>query len=1756
MINPFMIHRHLLENYLHYIQTAIPIRDEGISAERASLLWKDHILMQPPLFELTPRYEGTTTISDLCKEIGLNKEFAEFINSGLFESTEASAERLLYRHQVESVRSSLYEKRHTVVTTGTGSGKTECFLLPVLSEIFHQLLKNSNQISVMKAMILYPLNALVEDQLVRLRKALDEIHNDGVSGVIPLYSKPGFPRPITFGRYTGKTPYKKDTATAEQLKNQWESNKKERAVAWENYLKDNNSKNLQKYDELRAVRFSIPSMEANAAEVWNRDDMQESPPDILITNYSMLNVMLMRKIEDSIFESTKRWLQESPDHIFTLVIDELHTYRGTAGTEVSYIIKVLLDRLGLGANSSQVRFIATSASLENTKKTHRFITDFFGMNQNSFESRFEIIADPPVFRDTVFSSEVDVETLQNLADYCDSFEEETVRNSVQEELKVHGYDSVEAYVDQNQLAQRLHSVLSQCADPDDLVQGLGLQSQLQLEAVVTLMNLARDSDGRALYPMRAHYFARNISKLWACTNPNCSCVESQFKTSERAYGKIYYGPQMYCDCGALVFEMILCRNCGEVYLGGYEGIDDERLYNSPSARTSQIATVFKKKSVNEIDPQKGDSWVFATYDTFSGALRKDRFGDYLLYSEKNQITEFPTECHYCGKAYRVSNKNSFTPLYHHGTGVQKVNQVFADSLQKLLRKFEPDKDPKLVLFSDSRQAAAKYAAGIELDHYRDTVRVAIMLALESEQNELQLLREYRASKDMRWEQFAKDNELKQKIDNSSKLHKLRRLITSEIIDNDLNVDEQRQLNESLNPDVFVIGADLRNKVMAMLLDVGMNPAGPFPTRQGKEINEQGWTTLFNWDQIPVGPKDVTNYTVQGLQNNCRNEILKSLFSSSKLSFESLGLGWIAIKDAQCDVVANDLVRLYGENSRLPDTGGLWSGKHPEAIWRYIKAVYGESKSNHKKFSEILQKMQQEYKVISLQEGSYVLSGENLVLIPINESGSRKICPICGKIHLQSDATICTGCFSKFPDEISSDASNNRIVYDYYAAMVQEKHIHRLHCEELTGQTAAADSVKRQRQFQNLVLENQHEVAKVDSIDLLSVTTTMEAGVDIGSLSAIMLGNVPPKRFNYQQRVGRAGRRGGALSIALTVCKINSHDQTHYNQPLRMVSGSPSEPYIDLGSREIAQRIVNKQLLRSAFEATLDSSRENIQRQSVHGDFGYADNWKSHRQSIVNWIRSNDTEIERICSLVACETEVSQTELFRGVKGLPDQIDHVLTKSEFNQRFLSERLAAAGLLPMFGFPTQVRYLHTKPPKSYTDTKAIDRDMSLALQTFTPGNELIWDKRKITSVGFIDYEYVKGRMQPNADKGLNLIDGKIIQECKYCGFVAMVDNYDQEEHCPICNSPLYCFEQVASPNGYCVDFNGPVEDFSGEFSWQSQSTQVVLDEKRTEIELRHLGGTNLRVGYNVVPEKGCIHTINTNEGHGYSIAKTPNNGWVDCNVANNNLVGGSHQRIENLALATTMVTGILEVTVNNCNPDICLDPLIPTEDKVKVNLDVQSAFLSWGALLRKIATEHLDIEITELSCGYSLIPDGSRGSHLKPIMFLVEQLENGAGYTSYLGGNEDVAKMVFFDSFNLNCPIVSHLVSHGPRCDTSCYDCLQDYHNQAIHHQLNWRLGLDLAQISRDQSFIPRLHDNYWEALIVKTLKSMRGRKPSGVWEGTLEKSNWILTDGTRRILLVHPLWSRQKIEAVINNLGSNLPTEPLSIMRFIDYPIIA
>ena len=318
MNDPIKIFSDIRHAYLKYISSGLPFFRKEYGQERDKLMEETGTICQPPIIELVTKYHEKASLKDFCTSENVSQELNDFVNTGLFTNS-GHQERKLYDHQYSALKEAFINRKHIVVTTGTGSGKTECFLLPIIADLVKESKKwEESRPRAMRAMILYPLNALAEDQMIRLRKALNSRKTDG-TGALDWLDKFRNGHRFYFGRYTGATPV---SGTKEKSKSRLAEEKRQLTKDWIA------AKNSHDGDLL----YHIPCMEQDSAEMWDRFSMQDNAPDILITNYSMLNVMLMRENEADIFAETKKWLQEDKTNVFHLVIDELHTYRGTAGT--------------------------------------------------------------------------------------------------------------------------------------------------------------------------------------------------------------------------------------------------------------------------------------------------------------------------------------------------------------------------------------------------------------------------------------------------------------------------------------------------------------------------------------------------------------------------------------------------------------------------------------------------------------------------------------------------------------------------------------------------------------------------------------------------------------------------------------------------------------------------------------------------------------------------------------------------------------------------------------------------------------------------------------------------------------------------------------------------------------------------------------------------------------------------------------------------------------------------------------------------------------------------------------------------------------------------------------------------------------------------------------------------------------------------------------------------------------------------------
>ena len=1422
--------------YQLYIKSAFPLRYRTLADERDRLLQKPGILSQPPLVEPVATYPS----SGLNLNAAANQLPSDYADLANLAQTLFDPSIQIYQHQWDSLREVLVNKRDIVVTTGTGSGKTECFLLPLLAQLAKESGSwsaapqtpancnwwdgNGNRVSqwghitrpqAIRALILYPLNALVEDQLKRLRQILEAplVHNW-------LDQHRGGNR-ITFGRYTGQTPVSgRETPNSlrrlrEDLRNRQE--------AWRNVQQINDPDLLNYFPRI------------DGGEMWSRWDMQDTPPDILITNYSMLNIMMMREIENNIFDATRDWLANDPDSQFFLIIDELHAYRGTPGTEVSYVLRLLYSRLGLEPNSPKLRILTTTASLDDSTQGRTFLREFFGRDNFEFITGAQSLPTPGSRLSLSPYSNAFAQFARDVQpDPFDPMKQpdavsNTARNAMTDLAMQLGQPAAsgvpaEQHLGEALLNDRLNASnalkdacveidrqlqLSRNSNPTARAAKVKDDSNLtdldrQLFPNATNNGFVSDSlrglllalgmsqrNGRSPQPVRGHLFFHNLQNLWACCNPDCndSGVDQNNRRSNPnppTIGAVHATHRLSCSCGSRVLDLIVCEVCGEVFLGGYrtnrgngssnveiltpdqpdlEGIPDQVTltqnygnyglfwslpHDNPAWYTQPQSQNWNLQNSQRVTIKR--KWVRAKLNSTTGVLIRNstqpQSGEIpgWLYEVRGNHPEeraLPSKCPRCDADYGRRKKFP-TPLRFHRTGFQKACQVLASGL---LREMPAPPTPtsrssrKLVIFSDSRQDAAKLAAGMERDHYRDMARsiliqsfndywqdlVAFLRVTGTNNsnilNQLQalnfrlhnaVLQPSQPDDQIRYTQFANAN---QTLVAAASFWMMNLPAT--------NLQAQNEWLSLLRryPDRVAL-RDLVQKVRNELLKYGICPGGSnkrilkYSVGQGRNKQYYPWFNCYEWTgntvttKFPPDPGQPDH--IRFMTAKLTEELMYALFPHIARTFEGLGQGWVSYNPLDntntrlievVDAVIRELgirkLHKFSSNTYYPGSETELRG----FACRYVDRT--------NLISEDVRRQLLDTGVGLRSSNGLVLDPDCLYLVPpppannhSQRSGYR--CSQCNAFYLHEAAGICPVCNNGISQNTPIQPltpSQSTTDFDYYTYLSEEAgQAFRMNAAELTGQTDKGEGTKRQRWFQDIFIND--EIDRVQGIDLLSVTTTMEAGVDIGSLLAVMMANMPPRRFNYQQRVGRAGRRSAGVSLAVTFCRGRSHDDFYYQRLENMTGDPPPAPYVDMRSYEIFQRVLIKEILRQVFPlARLHLEANGIGltsngSDSVHGEFGSVTDWNHYQPEVGAWLNdpANEQIILEVLRALRVQTNlpnsISDNQIFSYLKNnLVTDIDAIVNNPSYTQDSLSERLANGGLLPMFGFPTRVRLLYT-------------------------------------------------------------------------------------------------------------------------------------------------------------------------------------------------------------------------------------------------------------------------------------------------------------------------------------------------------------------------------------------------------------------------------------------------------------------------------
>jgi ATP-dependent helicase YprA (DUF1998 family) len=1806
MNDPFQVFEEIRLAYQRYLDSPFRLRYDALREERRRLLFQDRELFREPLIDPIPPYESSRlTVAQACARLGVPNEAADFITHGLFRP-----EIPLHEHQFEAWRNSR-AGRAVVVTTGTGSGKTECYLLPVFAYLVEDLMRewgtqpsppdrhlwwrhphqtrisqrgheSVERPSAVRALMLYPLNALIEDQLSRVRRACDNAR------ARQWFTGPFSENHFWFGRYNAVAP----VSGIEASPNKRADLKKRLLEMDRNWGRARASAAASGSEDILHY-FQNPE----GSEMWSRWDMQSHPPDILITNYSMLNIMLMRGLEAGIFDRTRAWLEaDRINHVFHLIVDELHTYRGTPGTEVGYLLRALLHRIGLDPDSPQLRIIATSASMENDVQSRRYLEQFFGRDESSFEilsGRQRRFPAPPsgmapyASAFASFNNELDSAPFdQAVTNFASAVGADS--NGEPGKVVARAYEAIRALEPVRSACEhepltleRLASAVFGGSSDADKAAARGLVRGL----IHARIPGAEPGIMVAPLPLRIHYFFHNAGRIWACTNPSCSGRTGRTPEGADAppVGRLFTDPIPRCDsCGSRVLELLYCQPCGEVFLGGYKKLDP----NSPNAwflspdypnldqvpdRSTSLDREFGEYLVfwpangrpiyrqTHAGPQwrwmNGDHrWQPAalhfthgrlTYEVRMRAVQPQESVGFAFYCTDDGVNAFPTKCPHCGDDW--ARRRIESPIRDLGSGFQRVMQLLSDGM---MRQIPDVRRRKLVLFSDSRQDAAKLSTGIKHAHYLDNVRQTAFgrLVQQIEDSEAEYVRSmavYQQSCEL-LQLARKQNTQSLGPTEQSRFQELIRALPPSVVGQIMQIAGSGATPQRpLPPTGFgsMPFNTLLDFVRESLLRIGMNPGGPLPGV--KEYQSQTtkilWTDIFDWGSEPHRYRSDLQPVEQELRDRIEAELQRSviddvLFAGGSRDFESLRLGLLWINDSAPATIqecaAASVIRILAKRFRWsPASEGR--PQAPENIRRNIRAVadlHGLDEATLQ--ADILT-------LLGNAVDQWLVVPRYLYVLTPVPGADRCIdvfsCQRCGSVHIHASGGVCMVCRNQLPNAprrhpTVADASKMDF-YEYLARCDDAPF--RLTCEELTGQTDSIDRIKRQRWFQEVFLDREEEPGKAYGVDLLSVTTTMEAGVDIGSLQMIGLANMPPIRFNYQQRVGRAGRRGLGMSAALTLCRGRSHDDYYFERPHLITAEPPPRPYVDVTRQEIALRVVSKEVLRHSFEGIqIEYSGDN-----VHGEFGTVGEWAGHRQTVSGWISANGPMIEDLARRILRRTAMDDA---AGVAGITQyvatqllaRVDDIVDHSGHHHA-LSERLASHGILPMFGFPTRTRFLHHKLPHRWPPQYGIiDRELDIAISQFAPGAQSIKDDKLHTAVGVVEFVPEAGRaaLAPNP-----LGDSETVGVCRRCQ--ALVPQPAPLGTCPFCSaaqgSDGYRLAELTEPPGFSTWWAiSDRAEFRGGFEFTPRALRARMGA----------GLNNYRLHRNFSIDAGSarIYRINDNDGDDFEFRKIEHRHfWMvegAFDTALRDLPVAEQRRIQRpsfdsatpvvrRALAAISNTDVMAAGVNVVPVGLCLNPSKP---------EAKTAWYSFGFLVRRAAAVSLDVNESELDLGIQPIPDLST-PFAPPTarIFISDSLENGAGYSTFLGDPgrfEDLLRFVLGearpswtrstppDSFHR--PLVTPPHSHD--CVSSCHRCLREFGNMAYHPILDWRLGLDMAQLALDPNARIDLTTSYWSDLVARIAPpyfdglNLQART-FDVLPGGVDAFN------NEAIILIHPLW---------------------------------
>jgi len=1567
-----------------------------------------------------------------------------------------------FEHQVLALEYFL-AGRDLFVSTGTGSGKTECFLWPIIAKCFDEAKNHPSTFKseAIRTLIIYPMNALVSDQLARFRKTIGNLDfkeiftHDTQATRIPH-----------FGMYTGRTPYSGDPkkAMSQELANTFRENYlvDENADAEAQRRQSNNIHGLKSINKYPArygddgINVFVDNLENNIhrpspydAEFITRFEMQNYPPDILITNYSMLEYMLMRQRESNMWDKTREWLDASKDNKLLIVLDESHMYRGSAGGEIALLLERLFYRLGISVE--RVQFILTTASMPQNEQEaiNSFCSGLTGKDCSSYEflfgSKEEIFEEQEIGSDiealaSIGSDQVQGEEItKRIVAFASSVFKTTLPTGISQSTAQEWlYDNLpryDAFAKLNQLCRDGAKSYSQIRDE---IFGCNPDFNKPLDALLAIVSLAA-RDGNILFPVRLHMFLRGLQGLYACSNPKCSCAK--YSTREKLpLGKVLSIPIDKCRCGGRIYELVNHIKCGALYFRVYVQKNEGHSfwYVFPRRGLSGDAVSLKemllyvipenyqkKKNdrIGALDPMTGKLYLASQDDeSLLPVVYSDKFDD------KTQSFNFGV-CPKCKKQM---------PLKKPVDLATKGNIPFYN-LTKAQFELQPPRSnlvnqgKKVLLFSDSRQNAAKLALDLSKSSDADAFRQAVMLA--------SLL-----------------------LEGSGESNSLADLYPAFL---DVCIQNELAFFSGRSKDKF---SDDRRKFSSSKLRA---------ERRSRAVDYAAFSIEY-----------------RTLPDEYYEQLLK-FFTESPRSFKDIGIGFLAPTSSLVDDCLDDLddegisidrevfyqllVLLFWD---VMDDGAALGEEIPDDV---RKGLPGRSRNDKFGLSfdfsssldkGLLQKMQEVLSVDNTTMGKIVSNVRDLFFasssvnryyikmsaVKIELAGEEFIwyrCVKCGKLSPFKIGDYCGACFDSVDVVLIGELDLSR--FDFWRlpvlnAIKQIGNIHTIDTEEHTAQLSHKEvrsdtwsrTEKYEMRFQDINAGENGE----DAIDVLSCTTTMEVGIDIGSLTAVGLRNIPPMRENYQQRAGRAGRKNAGMSTIVTYASGGTHDSHYFQHPAEMISGAPRKPWIDRDNPKIKQRHINMMTLNAFMSTPAMGNRYD----------GIIE------VGIIMFCESYGENFIEFAEHFAGDTGLSTS---RTIEHFREICRSVLADGKRDEYINNNRESPAfdifyrdGFIPSYSFPKNiVKFFVEKDSERGKNAPrdilyAPERDIAVALSEYAPGRFVTIDKKIFKSGGMYATPRPRGFEANQAEFYFRSNDYyKDIFICSECNWFGLKEDAHLSK-CPYCSSDIVK-NKLLRPWGFSPVKGDEVryEDADEEYTYAEAPYYSYVPEDTT---MNSFGRTKIRFAN--LPDRKVL-TVNMGKGkNGFDVCKRC--GGAEVSGTNGNGVHSFSQPYHDRSLCRhdgSVASGIYlgyEFLTDMFMLDISYDSIKlvgsrSTEEKSILRAAVTTLHES----LKKAISLVLDIDYTEISGGWRprIMSDGN--SHIE--MFFYDNLTSGAGYSSLIGSILDKA----LES--------TRIILAGCECSRSCRNCLDNYWNQRSHQLFDRQLGLQLL----DYVQFGKLPDDY-------------------------------------------------------------------------------